>query len=182
MVDSQPPALAGVLEDTHQAVTLIFARDNVGSDSSKVRERCFFLIVQLMSLFTTASANHYQRGLVMHRTVFASDIKRCSQAQAERHDITCFRCGENGHYKSECLNWKTKLCWHHVSAHATCTKQVCPFAHGPAELRAPWQLKCVRIVKCPCGFVDLGCKSTKHTYRNCPYLDSGTGRPAMSTA
>mgnify|MGYP006078171863 CR=1 FL=1 len=115
----------------------------------------------------------FRRGVVLHNTVFTCDIKRWTQLQTDREAITCFRCGENGHYKSECLNWKTKLCWHINTHTRVCSKTACPFAHGEYELRTPWHLRCVRIVKCAHGFVNLGCKSNTHTFRFCPDVRDG---------
>ena len=106
----------------------------------------------------------------MDRVVYASDVRAFSSLQSDRSDITCFRCGENGHRKSECMQWRTRLCWHFK--HARCWKENCPFAHGPEELRAPWHLKCIRIVKVGNAFHDIGCGSLTHSFRNCPHADT----------
>jgi hypothetical protein len=83
-----------------------------------------------------------------------------------RWQITCFRCGEQGHYKSECFHWRTRLCWHF--ANATCCDPNCSFAHGAEEMRTPWMPRCVRIVKRDGALTCLGCKMYGHTYKHCP--------------
>ena len=83
-----------------------------------------------------------------------------------RSQLTCFRCGEQGHYKSECFHWKTRLCWHFVNSN--CKDSCCSFAHGKHELRTPWLPRCVRLVKKDNQLITLGCKQYGHTYKNCP--------------
>ena len=84
-----------------------------------------------------------------------------------RFQITCFRCGEQGHYKSECFHWKTRLCWH--NEHSICRDANCSFAHGEREIRTPWMPRCVRIVKKDGALVCLGCRGYGHTYKYCPH-------------
>ena len=38
-----------------------------------------------------------------------------TNVHSNRAQITCFRCGEQGHYKSECFHWKTRTCWHFLN-------------------------------------------------------------------
>ena len=111
---------------------------------------------------------NFPKGHIIDKVMLASAIILFSTPPiSDRSDITCFRCGERSHVKAECLHWKTRICWHFTNG--KCTKKNCPFAHGNIELRTPWNLRCVRIVKMDGQFVDMGCGSTMHSYRNCPY-------------
>ena len=75
-------------------------------------------------------------GVTIGFEVSAESIRSfISRKGCQRSCITCYRCGETGHYRSECSNWKTRLCWHHM--HGACNEPNCPFAHGGAELRTP---------------------------------------------
>lgn len=88
----------------------------------------------------------------------------------QRANITCFRCGEQGHYRAECLSWKTKICFHHPSAHGCREGESCSYAHNEAELRSPWHSKCVRVIKRQGQIYTLGCRSNKHTFKLCPHM------------
>ena len=80
--------------------------------------------------------------------------------------ITCFRCGEQGHFKSECMMWKTKICSNWLRGrchHHECV--TCGFAHGDKELRMPWIPKCVRVVKHAGRVEVLGCGKIGHESR-----------------
>lgn len=79
----------------------------------------------------------------------------------------CFRCGEIGHLRHQCLTYKVRLCWHYQQGH--CVDPACTFAHGVAEMRTPWRTRCVRVVKQGGRFVSIGCNSTEHTFRRCPH-------------
>lgn len=86
--------------------------------------------------------------------------------ESDRGSMTCFRCGQTGHARYQCLTYKVRLCWHYMNA--TCTDAQCTFAHGEAELRMPWKQRCVRVVKQDGELVCIGCNSTEHTFRRCP--------------
>ena len=90
-----------------------------------------------------------------------------SNLRSTRVQITCFRCGEQGHYKSECFHWKTRPCWHF--ANSVCKDVNCSFAHGSSELRTPWLPRCVRIIKKDGQLICLGCKQFGHTFKYCPH-------------
>ena len=78
----------------------------------------------------------------------------------------CFRCGETGHVRSQCLTYKVRMCWHNI--HMECKQQDCPFAHSREELRTPWKQRCIRVVKVNGELVRMGCNSDTHTFRRCP--------------
>lgn len=110
-------------------------------------------------------------GKTIHITVSASSIKAyTSQMSIHRDLITCFRCAEQGHWKSECMLFKTRLCWHHKVK--KCLDPDCPFAHSEEELRTPWKPKCIRVIKRDGKLIKLGCGSLSHTFRHCPYINS----------
>lgn len=90
-----------------------------------------------------------------------------SNIPTTRNQITCFRCGEQGHYKSECFHWKTRICWHYTNSF--CKDLHCSFAHGQNELRTPWLPRCVRIIKKDGQLICLGCKEFGHTFKYCKY-------------
>ena len=109
-------------------------------------------------------------GKVLHITVNAASIKNYMTSTStgiNRNMITCFRCGEQGHWKSECMLYKTRLCWHNKLG--KCTDSECPFAHNEHELRTPWKPKCVRVIKKDGVLSKLGCGSHNHTFRQCPF-------------
>jgi len=86
-----------------------------------------------------------------------------------RGNITCFRCGEQGHYRAECLSWRTKMCFHHPRAHGCREGDNCSYAHDPSELRSPWQSRCIRVIKRHGQIYTVGCKSRGHTFKMCPH-------------
>ena len=63
----------------------------------------------------------------------------------DRSGMICFRCGEPGHVRYQCLTFKVRLCWHHSAGR--CHDAHCPFAHGKEEIRTPWKQRCVRVIK-----------------------------------
>ena len=85
---------------------------------------------------------------------------------SDRATIVCFRCGQVGHLRYQCLSFKVRLCWHHQNGR--CDDAGCTYAHGEAELRTPWKPRCVRVVKHGGELVCIGCNSTEHTFRRCP--------------
>ena len=100
----------------------------------------------------------------VHVSVDASAIT--SFLETDRSQLMCFRCGEYGHMRNQCLTYKVRLCYRHQMGN--CPDAACTFAHGEAELRTPWRLRCVRVVRQGNDFVCIGCNSTNHTFRRCP--------------
>ena len=47
--------------------------------------------------------------------------------------VFCYRCGAMGHFRSECVAYKTRICHQWKLGH--CVSKSCPFAHGADELR-----------------------------------------------
>jgi hypothetical protein len=101
-----------------------------------------------------------------------SDVMRTygSKQVTQRSSITCFRCGEQGHYKIECLSWRTKMCIHFARATGCRDGDNCSYAHDPSELRCPWESRCVRVVKRGGRIWTLGCQSDQHTFKSCPSM------------
>ena len=107
-------------------------------------------------------------GKEVHISVSANSIKSFfNQNNIQREAITCFRCAQQGHWKSECMLYKTRMCWH--KRLGKCNEADCPFAHSEAELRTPWKAKCVRVIKKDGKLLKLGCGSSLHTFRQCPF-------------
>lgn len=84
----------------------------------------------------------------------------------DRSNLICFRCGETGHVRYQCLTYKVRICWHYTNA--KCTDLNCSYAHGEEELRSPWRPRCVRVIKHNGELICIGCNSTEHTFRKCP--------------
>ena len=104
-------------------------------------------------------------GRDVHVTTTARAIT--SFVDTDRSAQMCFRCGEVGHVRHQCLTYKVRLCWHFQNGE--CKDPNCAFAHGTSELRTPWKPRCVRVVKHAGRFVCIGCNSTMHTFRRCPH-------------
>lgn len=88
-----------------------------------------------------------------------------ASAPTSRSQITCFRCGEQGHYKSECFHWKTRPCSHFLTV--GCKDPNCSFAHG-TDFRTPWLTRCIRVIKKDRQLIIMGCREYGHTYKHCP--------------
>jgi hypothetical protein len=86
--------------------------------------------------------------------------------ETHKRMMTCFRCGQVGHTRHQCLTYKVRLCDKY--ARGECCAPSCTFAHEDAELRTPWSVRCVRVVQHDGEMVCLGCNSTEHTFRKCP--------------
>lgn len=104
-------------------------------------------------------------GKQIHVSVSSYAVTKFSDV--ERTSMVCFRCGERGHVRFQCLSYKVRQCWHYSSP-TGCKDPFCTFAHGESELRTPWMQRCVRVVRHNGKLVSLGCLSTSHTFRRCP--------------
>ena len=108
------------------------------------------------------SFSNVPQGVTLYVSCDASAIGRAPRR------ITCFRCGEAGHYRGDCRTFRVQMCNLYrlglCSAGANCT-----FAHSASELRRPWLSKCVRVVKIGGNVEIQGCGSCTHTFRNCPH-------------
>ena len=100
----------------------------------------------------------------VHRVVDSRAIH--AFVHQDRPKLICFRCGEPGHVRAQCLVYKVRECRHFLQGR--CHDPHCPYAHGPEEVRTPWKVRCVRVVKQQGQLVCIGCNSSYHTFRNCP--------------
>lgn len=88
--------------------------------------------------------------------------------RGNRESLTCFKCGQLNHFKSECATWRTRLCTRWKAGN--CTDPFCPFAHGESQLREPWKPVCVRVIRSEDGKIrTFGCGEFGHTYNRCPH-------------
>ena len=104
----------------------------------------------------------------------------CVRYDDTRHPsrfVTCFRCGEYGHYRSECHTFKTRLCVRFGDGECPLSSHACPMAHGIHELRQPWRPRCVRIVKIDGCMQTIGCGEFGHTFRACPNSGRAVDQP-----
>ena len=84
----------------------------------------------------------------------------------DRSNLICYRCGQTGHVRFQCLQYKIRLCQHFERGE--CNERFCSFAHGEGELRTPWKLRCVRVVKLQGKVSCIGCHGVDHTFKKCP--------------
>lgn len=86
------------------------------------------------------------------------------EPRRDRSTVTCFRCGEMGHYRAECHVFRTRFC-----TRRACVDKDCFFAHDASQLRRPWVPRCVRVEKVDGTITVRGCGQTGHTFRMCPH-------------
>jgi hypothetical protein len=99
----------------------------------------------------------------IHATITASTI--LDFVRKKPTDMVCFRCGELGHTRAQCMTFKVRMCRHMTE----CTRDHCTFAHTEEERRTPSQVRCIRVLKQSGSFIYIGCNATDHTYRKCPF-------------
>ena len=100
------------------------------------------------------------------------DVQSIAQyIDVDRSNMVCFRCGETGHVRFQCLTYKVKECKAYSSP-SGCNDKKCPYAHGGDELRTPWTQKCIRVIKQNGRYTCIGCYSTDHTFRKCPFHEN----------
>lgn len=100
----------------------------------------------------------------VHVVAKASNIN--AFVEMDRSNLICFRCGQVGHVRSQCLTFKVRPCF--LFENGACPDPYCTFAHGAEELRTPWKVRCVRVIKSGDKFMCIGCGSSEHTFRRCP--------------
>ncbi len=103
-------------------------------------------------------------GYDAHVSVTSQQIS--SFVDVDRSNLVCFRCGETGHVRFQCLSYRVRLCQRF--ANGVCNERNCTYAHGPQQLRTPWKARCVRVIKQGGQLVCIGCNSGDHTFRKCP--------------
>ena len=104
-------------------------------------------------------------GSDVHVTIASTAIS--SFMDVDRSRLICFRCGEVGHVRYQCLTFRVRLCTRYQQGQCV-DATTCMFAHGPEQLRTPWKARCVRVVKHAGQLVCIGCNSSEHTFRKCP--------------
>ena len=105
----------------------------------------------------------------IHVYVYSKSISDFMEKN-QSNDIICFRCGQVGHMRNNCLTFKVRTCIKFENGE--CDSTNCSFAHGEEELRSPWEARCVRVVKQDGKFICIGCNSLSHTFRRCPLYDN----------
>ena len=112
----------------------------------------------------------------VYKTHDAKDVHVCIAAQQisafvdctqRRSTLICFRCGQEGHTRGQCLTFKVRLCERFEQGECADASS-CAYAHGTDELRHPWRVKCIRVIKHDGKLICIGCNSSEHTFRKCP--------------
>jgi hypothetical protein len=103
-------------------------------------------------------------GRDVHVSTTAAAI--ASFMENDRSAVICYRCGQPGHVRVQCLTYKVRMCYNWKRG--ACNDEDCTFAHGESEMRTPWRVRCVRVVKQGNNLVCIGCNSAAHTFRRCP--------------
>ena len=104
-------------------------------------------------------------GRDVHVTTTANAIS--SFLDGDKTDKVCFRCGQTGHRRYPMLDVQGPPLLASRTRHVL--RQGVHLCAGEHELRTPWKARCVRVVKQHDRIVCLGCNSTEHTFRRCPY-------------
>lgn len=104
------------------------------------------LFVNIMRTYKTSD---FPKGVTKFVTICSSDLR----TGTERNRVYCYRCGELGHRKSECVHWKTRTCSHFENGQ--CHRESCPFAHGTGELRDPFRRECIPVPQAGNKFAHL---------------------------
>jgi hypothetical protein len=111
-------------------------------------------------------ATRFQGGTDVHVSTTAASVH--SFLDSDNRRLICFRCGEKGHVRFQCLNYRIRMCGNTENA-VQCNAKLCHYAHSPSQLRTPWKPRCVRVVKQGGKLICIGCNSTEHTFRRCPH-------------
>ena len=94
-------------------------------------------------MYLNANDDVWMEGKDIH--VFTTAQAIGSYMGGDRSSLICYRCGQTGHVRFQCLQFKIRLCQHYLQGQ--CHERYCTFAHGTGELRTPWKLKCVRLAR-----------------------------------
>ena len=117
------------------------------------------------------SAHDDWQAELRYRDEHRVDVRQQPRTDRSKYNIImCFRCSELGHSTDECLTFKIKLCKHYMNGWCMLDdgRTHCSYAHGEAELRKPWQKKCVRVWSKKNGDACVsGCGKVGHTYTEC---------------
>lgn len=100
----------------------------------------------------------------VHVSVNSQQIS--SFMDVDRSNLICFRCGETGHVRFQCLTFRVRMCSRFLNG--GCSDRNCTYAHGEKQLRTPWKARCIRVIKQDGQLICIGCNSMEHTFRRCP--------------